>query len=302
MRAVIGMIRGSALFLFLLLQSLYPIRANAPGDIITYVHKERSLRPGEIVLVQVRSSQNLKGVLVEIFGREFPAFAEPGGLKWMGFVGIDLETKPGRYSMEIRARGENGQTIATAGSLDVVGRSFPERKLRVDEKYVSPPAGLLARINEERQKVNAIFASTTPERLWDGPFLLPVPGKVISAFGKRSVYNGQPRSPHTGVDFRGLAGTPVKAPNSGFVVLAANLYYSGNTVILDHGLGLYSYFGHLSSYSVIEGDRVQKGSVIGSVGATGLATGPHLHWTVRLVRSRVDPLSLVALSSDSRQF
>ena len=122
---------------------------------------------------------------------------------------------------------------------------------------------------------------------------VPVPGEVISAFGKRSVYNGQPRSPHRGADFRGATGTPIRAPNAGKVVLASDLYYTGNTVILDHGLGLYSYFGHMSAISVEEGALVQTGEIVGKVGATGLVTGPHLHWTVCLVGVRIDPLSLV---------
>ncbi len=285
--------------LVFLLLALSPGFAGTSGEVISYVHEERSLRPGEIVFVEVRSSQNLREVLIKIFGREFPAFTDSGGIKWTGLVGIDLETKPGRYRMEICGRGDDGKIVTVTGALDLMGRKFPERKLRVDEKYVSPPAAALARIDKERKRVNAIFASTTSDRLWNGPFLLPVPGKVISAFGKRNVYNGQPRSPHTGIDFRGSAGTPIRAPNSGSVVLAANLYFSGNTVILDHGLGLYSYFGHMLSYSVMEGDRVEKGKIIGRVGATGLVTGPHLHWTIRLVTSRVDPLSLVALSSGS---
>jgi murein DD-endopeptidase MepM/ murein hydrolase activator NlpD len=123
---------------------------------------------------------------------------------------------------------------------------------------------------------------------------------VISAFGKRTVYNGQPRSPHTGVDFRGAVGTPIRSPNAGRVVLAENIYYSGNTVILDHGLGLYSYFGHMSAFSVKSGDHVETGAIIGKVGATGRATGPHLHWTVRLIMARVDPLSLVKILSNSK--
>jgi len=143
--------------------------------------------------------------------------------------------------------------------------------------------------------VNSIFGSTRREKLWNGPFRLPVPGEVISVFGKRSIYNGRPRSPHAGVDFRGAAGTPIHAPNTGVVVLAAGLYFSGNTVIIDHGMGLYSYLGHMSSIAVKEGDHVETGDVVGRVGSTGVATGPHLHWTVRLIRTRIDPLSVVDL-------
>ena len=195
----------------------------------------------------------------------------------------------------------SGNNVTARDVFLVTAKGFPTRELTVDPKYVSPPKNVLTRIQEESKKVYDIFATITPEKLWEGSFLVPVPGQVISAFGKRSVYNGQPRSPHTGTDFRGASGTPIRAPNAGKVVLASNLYYSGNTVILDHGLGLYSYFGHMSSFSVKDGDRVRAGDLIGKVGATGNVTGPHLHWTVRLVESRVDPLSLVAVLSESEK-
>jgi murein DD-endopeptidase MepM/ murein hydrolase activator NlpD len=159
---------------------------------------------------------------------------------------------------------------------------------------------VLARIQKESETVRAIFDVVSSERYWAGPFGLPVPGPPISEFGKRSVYNGQPRSPHAGTDFAGATGTPVKAPNAGRVVLAASLYYSGNTIILDHGQGLYSYFGHLSAFSAREGDMVAAGDVVGRVGATGLVTGPHLHWSVRLAGTRVDPLSLVDVLTPHR--
>ena len=178
-------------------------------------------------------------------------------------------------------------------TLTVTAKTFPTRRLTVDEKFVNPPQQVLARIQEESARVRAIFDTVTPRRYWSGSFSLPVPGPVISAFGKRSVYNGQPRSPHSGTDFQGATGTPIRAPNAGKVVLASALYYSGNTVILDHGLGLYSYFGHMSAFSVKEGDQVKPGEVLGKVGATGVVTGPHLHWSVRLAGTRVDPLSLI---------
>jgi murein DD-endopeptidase MepM/ murein hydrolase activator NlpD len=116
-----------------------------------------------------------------------------------------------------------------------------------------------------------------------------------SAFGTRSVFNGKSRNAHSGADFLSPAGTPIHAPNSGRIVVARPLYFSGNTVIIDHGLGLFSMLAHLSVIDVREGDRVSTGQVVGKVGATGRVTGPHLHWTVRAADARVDPLSLLAL-------
>jgi murein DD-endopeptidase MepM/ murein hydrolase activator NlpD len=180
-------------------------------------------------------------------------------------------------------------------SIKVIAKKFPARRLTVDEKFVTPPEETLARIEKERERMSTIFASVTPEKFWGGPFQIPVPGKVISAFGKRNFYNGKPRAPHSGADFEGAAGTAIRAPNAGRVVLAEDLYYSGNTIILDHGLGLYSYLAHLSEFFVKGGDQVKTGELIGKVGATGRVTGPHLHWTVRLIATRVDPLSLVSI-------
>lgn len=260
---------------------------------ITFIHRERSLQPGEAILLEARSSRPLKQLRVEAFGHNFSAFAEDKGFSWTGLIGIDLETKPGSYKVMLSGTDESGKSVTAHELLVVKSKKFPTRELTVEPKYVTPPPDVLARINKERAIVDGIFNSVTPEKLWDGSFLLPVPGKVISAFGKRSVYNGQPRSPHRGTDFRGATGTPIRAPNAGKVVLASNLYYTGNTIILDHGLGLYSYFGHMSFISVKEGALVQTGDIVGKVGATGMVTGPHLHWTSCLAGIRIDPLSLV---------
>jgi murein DD-endopeptidase MepM/ murein hydrolase activator NlpD len=124
-----------------------------------------------------------------------------------------------------------------------------------------------------------------------------VPQPANSAFGTRSVFNGQPRNAHSGADFLSPAGTPVKAAGAGRVMLAKNLYYSGNTVIIDHGLGVFSLFAHLSRIDVAAGDTVTETQIVGLVGATGRVTGAHLHWTVRIAGARVDPLGVLAVLS-----
>ena len=280
--------------------SMLPLPAlegTAAGDAALQIrHRERSLQPGELVLFEVKSSKPLNKVTLIARDREFPCFAEDNGTRWVGLLGIDLQTEPGSYRVRAAGIDAGGKTAGGHAILAVRAKQFPTRTLTVDEKYVTPPADALARIEAERERVSGIFAAVTPEKYWQGSFLLPVDGEVISAFGKRSMYNGQPRSPHTGVDFRGAVGTPIRSPNAGRVVLAKDLYYSGKTVIIDHGMGLYSYFGHMSSFSVKEGEAVKSGDVLGQVGATGRVTGPHLHWTVRLVETRIDPLSLVAIT------
>ena len=268
---------------------------------ITVAHRERSLKPGEIILLKARSTQKLKSLKVEAFDREFPAFEDSDGLNWSALIGIDLDTKPGGYAIRLNAIDESGKSVTVQKTFWIAPKKFPTRVLAVDEKFVNPPADEKRRIEEESAKVKAITASITPEKLWHGPFRLPVTGEVISTFGKRSVYNGQPRSPHTGTDFRGNVGTPIRAPNAGRIALAKDLYYSGNTIIIDHGFGLYSYLGHMSKFSVSEGDMVKAGDIIGRVGATGRVTGPHLHWSVRLVTTQVDPMSLISILGDARR-
>ena len=269
--------------------------AAAADSSLRFTHSERSLQPGEVVVFKIRSPRPLKRLQVSAFERDFPAFNENEGLQWTCLVGIDRDADAGSYEVKMNGVGEDGSTASTACSLDVLPKKFPTRSLTVEPKYVSPPVDVLERIRKERELVDSIFTAITPEKLWHGPFKAPVPGEVISAFGKRTVFNGQPRSSHSGTDFRGAVGTPIRAPNAGRVVLTGDLYYTGKTVILDHGLGMYSYLGHMSAITVKEGDSVETGDIVGKVGATGRVTGPHLHWTVRLRISRVDPISLLTV-------
>jgi murein DD-endopeptidase MepM/ murein hydrolase activator NlpD len=142
----------------------------------------------------------------------------------------------------------------------------------------------------------------TPERLWDGPFRVPLDGVTTGKnFGRRRILNGEPRSPHTGVDFPAVKGTPVHATQAGRVALAQELYFSGNTVVLDHGLGIYTFYGHLDSIAVQEGETVKAGELLGEVGATGRVTGPHLHWGLTVERARVNPLELVQLLGHEKE-
>jgi murein DD-endopeptidase MepM/ murein hydrolase activator NlpD len=203
------------------------------------------------------------------------------GRTWNGLIGIDLATKPGTYR------------IAPTSVLTVVAKSFPVRRLTVPPNFVTPPPEAEAQIEEDYKKTSALWAIVTP-RKWSGAFILPVDQRPTSSFGTRSFFNGQPRSPHTGTDFLSPSGTPIRAANTGVVVLAAPLYFTGNTIIIDYGEGLYSLYAHLSEIRAHEGDEVTADTIVGLVGATGRVTGPHLHWGVKLQGANVDPLSLVA--------
>lgn len=260
---------------------LFALQASAPAVDV----RARSIRPGEVVLVTVTSDST---VTVHAFNRDWPAYAADGPARWHALVGIDLDTKPGRYDLVVQT---GGNVIHHA--LVVAPRAFPTRRLTVDPNLVHPPPEMAARAEREALHLHELWDHPAPRRLWTSAFVRPVPDPANSAFGTRSVYNGEPRSPHTGADFLSPTGRPVNAPNRGRVVLADALYFTGNTVIIDHGLGLFSLLAHLSEIAVKDGDIVEAGQVIGKVGATGRVTGPHLHWTVRLNNARVDPLSLL---------
>ena len=258
-------------------------------------HRARSVQPGEVVVIEVRPSEPAVSVRATAFGSTIRFFSDGSSHVWRGIIGIDLEARPDDYPVAVRATLGNGDMARTTYLLSVQPKEFPTRQLSVNPSFVNPPANVLGRIRREASRQTEIFQTSTAERQWEGGFLRPVSGDSTSSFGRRSVYNGEPRSPHSGTDFRAGEGTPVAAPNAGTVVMAGDLYFSGNVVIIDHGWGLYSFFAHLSAIDVEEGETVERGQLVGNVGATGRVTGPHLHWTVRLNDARVDPLSLMVL-------
>jgi murein DD-endopeptidase MepM/ murein hydrolase activator NlpD len=261
-------------------QAPAPLRINAPAT---------TLQPGSVVLLTIDTGDPVPALRARAFNRELAPF-RADGVTWQVLVGIDLGVKPGTYPVEIEA----GPQARTVYSLAVKPRRFPTRTLKVDPELVNPPPHEMERIARETQQLHRIWDAPASARVWEGPFVPPVPDAANSSFGTRSIYNGQPRSPHSGTDFLSPAGRPIKAPNAGRVVLAAPLYFTGGTVVIDHGLGVLSLFAHLSSIGVREGDTVKTGDVIGEVGATGRVTGPHLHWSVHVAGARVDPLSLLA--------
>lgn len=253
--------------------------------------RARSLQPGELVVVGLTLDRDATMVEVTAFDRSSPAYRVGPG-RWEALVGIDLDQAAGEYVLRASADGgaATGQRV-----LAVAAKSFAVRTLKVNPDFVNPPKAVLARIQEESRFLQAVYEAPAPRRLWEGPFHRPVPHRANSRFGVRSVFNGERRNPHAGTDFLSPAGTPILAPNAGRVVAARDLYFSGRTVILDHGLGLFSQLAHMSRIDVAEGDVVTAGQVVGLVGATGRVTGAHLHWGLRAGTARVDALSLLAL-------
>ena len=255
--------------------------------------RSRTLQPGELVVLSIAAPAGTAHVRVRAFNRDVAAYAA-GDSTWTALLGIDLDVKPGTITVTADADAGAGPLHA-AYDLVVKPHAFPTRRLTVSQAFVTPPPSERERIDRDARLLESVWRSPAGERLWTTPFVRPVPGAANSAFGTRSVFNGTARNPHGGADFLSPGGTPIRAPNGGRIAVARSLYFSGNTVVIDHGLGLFSTLAHLSVIDVHEGDVVTAGQIVGQVGATGRVTGPHLHWAVRAGGARVDPLSLLAL-------
>ena len=263
---------------------------------------------GSLLLLELRSAaQPVSEVKASWDNRKIPFWQDPkpdekSPDSWRALLGVDLELKPENYALALTAKTESAEEIPCSAVIDVKQGKFATESLKVAPNFVEPNPEQLARAEAERQRLRAIFATVTPERLWDGSFRYPLAGITAGRnFGKRRILNGQPGSPHSGVDFPAPAGTPVYAAQRGRVVLAEPLYFSGNTVVLDHGLGLYTLYAHFESISVQPRDLVDTGALLGKVGATGRVTGPHLHWGATVNRARTDPLQLISLLGTNAQ-
>ncbi|MGA2419320.1 MAG: M23 family metallopeptidase [Candidatus Acidiferrum sp.] len=218
---------------------------------------------------------------------------------WHAFVPVDLEKAPGDYAFAVDL--QPPQTPASPANcqltIHVTPGNFATESLKVAPQFVEPDPEQLARAKKEGQRLREIYATITPDKLWQGRFRVPLTGRTSGAnFGRRRVLNGEPSSPHTGVDFPAPTGTPVHAAQAGRVVLAEPLYFGGNSVLIDHGWGVYTLYCHLSVISVKVGDALSVDAILGKVGATGRVTGPHLHWGLDIAGARVNALQILKFS------
>jgi hypothetical protein len=211
-------------------------------------------------------------------------------------LGVDLERAPGKYDLAVSGKLPDGFPLECKAVVSVIAGHFAIESLKVADQFVNPNPEESARADKESAHMHEIYASSSHERFWTGKFRTPLDGvNTGHNFGRRRVLNGEKRSPHTGLDMPAKTGTPIHASQRGRVVLAENLYFAGNAVILDHGLGVYTFYCHMSAIKVAVGDTVDVGKVIGLVGATGRVTGPHLHWSLIVNGARINPLQIVSL-------
>ena len=256
----------------------------------------RALEPGEIILATLKENPDVQKVTIRFLGREYLLENNRGAGPAFALIGLDLSLKPRSYLMKITLEKRNGSVEDIWKKISLSAREFPVRKLWVKEEFVTPPPEVQERIQREAEILEAVYSAPSLEWSGEGEFALPFSGEAANNFGERRIYNNVPRSFHSGVDISAPLGAPILASNSGKVVLASDLYFSGKTVIIDHGLGLFTFYCHFSKLEVRRGQQVKKGEVIGLAGATGRATGPHLHWGVKIFESRVDPFALLSLT------
>jgi murein DD-endopeptidase MepM/ murein hydrolase activator NlpD len=214
---------------------------------------------------------------------------------WFGVGAAPVEAS-GPATLELRFRLSPDSTVVQRQRIRITEREFPATRLSVAPRYSSPGAEALARIERERETISATLAEATRDWLPEGPFVRPRDTRVTSPFGQRRLFNDELQSRHTGVDLAGPTGAPVRAAARGRVALTGDFYYAGNAVYLDHGLGVFTGYFHLSEISVAEGDTVEAGEIVGEVGATGRVTGPHLHWSAYVGGVSLDARSLLSLS------
>ena len=268
--------------------------AASPGPAWVLTVEPEHLVPGTPLRVTIAVPPTAE-VGGSFLGRDLVFLPRPGGDGRIAFAGVDLDRSPGAYVLSVEVVEADGSSTAHAIDLTVESKEYPTERLTVEPQYVEPPLPVQERITREAGLLKSIWARASNERLFDGRVFRPLGGVEGRNFGRRRLFNSQPRSPHSGTDLSAPAGTPVAAAATGIVVLSKNLYFSGNLVVLDHGGDVYTLYAHLSEIDVAEGERVRAGQIVGKVGATGRVTGPHLHWGARIGEARVEPRVLLEL-------
>ncbi len=237
---------------------------------------------------------DIADVKVTFEGKDFPVFPSGPAKDLASLVVMPFNSKPRQSKIELAWVKDK-----IAGKVDipieVIDGDYPSEKLTVDEKKVNPPKKVMKRIMREVKEISKLYKKIDKERYWSGTFSLPIESEVTSRFGNKRLFNGKMASFHQGLDLRARTPLPIHAPEGAKVAMAKDLYFTGNTVILDHGYGLFTIYGHMSRLDVKTGDRVAKGQVIGLSGMTGRASGPHLHWGAVLMHEKFNPADLTRI-------
>ncbi len=282
----------------LLLSSIFPVELFSSTPPAPMGHDgEYSGKQGQVLVVKVKGEEQATEVKGTFLSRTIPFFrefrpGEPAG--YIGLLGIDMQDEPGTYELSVEVKqGEQAKQLSF--NVQVAKEKFTVEHLKLPKDKVDLDEKSTARWKTEQQLVREALAENSRLKLWRSNFVEPVTGKRTGIFGSVRIMNGQARNPHNGEDIGAPMGTDVAATNDGIVRITVDHIFSGKGVFVDHGLGFYTMYFHLSEILVKDGDLVTAGQIIGKVGATGRATGPHLHWGVKLNGARVNPYALLDL-------
>jgi murein DD-endopeptidase MepM/ murein hydrolase activator NlpD len=282
----------------LLLSSVFPVElfSNTPPAPMGH-DGEYSGKQGQVLVVKVKGKEQATEVKGTFLNRTIPFFREfrpgqPAG--YIGLIGIDMQDEPGTYELSVEVKqGEQAKQLSF--NVQVAKEKFTVEHLKLPKDKVDLDEKSTARWKAEQVQVKEALTENSRLKLWHSNFVEPVSGKRTGIFGSVRIMNGQARNPHNGEDIGAPMGADVAATNDGIVRITVDHIFSGKGVFVDHGLGFYTMYFHLSEILVKDGDLVTAGQIIGKVGATGRATGPHLHWGVKLNGARVNPYALLDL-------
>ena len=277
--------------------------------VVTSAHVEAKVQPikltlslepaqpvnGSPVLFCVSADKPLKSLSGVWLGHRVLFEFDSGSRTWCGLAGIELGTAAGNHSLKLDSISANGVHSTSVQTVKVGRGAYRTSRLRVSQKFLDPDAETLERIKQEQEVKREVFRRFSGGRGWKGGFAAPVDNIVTEPFGVRRVFNNKRQSTHQGLDFRAALGTPVKAMNSGEVILAREMFFEGGMIVVDHGHGLLTMYLHLSEFKTREGSHVAKGQIIGLSGATGRVTSEHLHVAVRWQGAYLDPATLLTM-------
>ena len=285
-----------SLLILLLWLAAIPSQAAATWTVTAQPQK---LLNGAPVLFKVHSPSKLDSLTGAWLGHPLTFSYEASTKMWFALAGVSFETKPGKYTLELTgSRVSSTAPFKLTHAFLVAAAIYPKTyvHLEVEKKFTEPNPEQQQQIAASVKVKQDYLSRVTSDRQWDGNFAAPADAPTSDVFGSQRIFNGVAQREHQGLDYRVPTGTPVAAMNAGTVLLARFLYYEGNCVVIDHGQGLLTLYFHLSEFKVKEGDVVKRGDLIGLSGATGRATGPHLHVAVRWQATYLDPARLMQMS------
>src|SRR3989337_2194026 len=262
------------MILFLSLSHPPVLHAKSPAKVS---FSSQSIKQGEVLLINVKASAAIRMVSGTMFNKPVHFYSNSKG-NYTALAGIDMDTKPDLYKVTLLIEDKEGKKTRKSYRIRVKPANFGTQELTLPPDKVTLDEETLKKVEIEKEKIGKVWDIFTEDHLWDGNFIPPVAGEMSGDFGLRRIINGEQKSPHTGVDVDATEGAPVQASNNGRVVFTEDQFFSGKTLVIDHGLGLFTMYFHLSEILVSEGEIVKKGQLIAKVGKTGRATGPPLPW------------------------